>query len=97
LTQSSARNALTTLDQTLARITKQAGSIGAFQERLTTASSAVASQQINYEQAKSRIMDADIAQESSTLTRLQILQQAASAVLSQANLSPQIALSLLRG
>lgn len=49
----------------------------------------------NYMAANSRITDADIAEESSTLVRLQILREAASAVLAQANQQPSLAIKLL--
>jgi flagellin len=46
--------------------------------------------------AESRIMDTDVASEAAELTRLNILQQAGAAVLSQANQAPQLAIQLLR-
>ena len=49
----------------------------------------------NFQAARSRILDADIASESAELVRTQILQQAASAVLAQANQQPALALQLL--
>jgi flagellin len=51
----------------------------------------------NFNAAESRIMDVDVAEESSQLTRLSILQQAGTAILAQANQQPQLALQLLRG
>ncbi len=50
---------------------------------------------VNVSDARSRIKDADFAQESAELTRNQIIQQAASAILTQANQRPEVALSLL--
>ncbi|MEK7372467.1 MAG: flagellin, partial [candidate division NC10 bacterium] len=47
-------------------------------------------------EARSRILDADFAQETAALTKAQILQQAGIAILSQANAAPQAALTLLR-
>jgi len=51
----------------------------------------------NTEASRSRIMDADFAAETAALTRAQILQQAGTAMLAQANAAPQSVLSLLRG
>ena len=51
----------------------------------------------NLSAARSRILDADIAQETSNLTKQQILQQSGVAILSQANQTPQLALQLLQG
>ena len=51
----------------------------------------------NLTAARSRIMDADIAQETSKMTRANILQQAGVSILTQANQTPQIALQLLKG
>ncbi|MCZ8108688.1 MAG: flagellin, partial [Burkholderiales bacterium] len=51
----------------------------------------------NQTAARSRIMDADFAKETANLTRAQILQQAGTAMLAQANAAPQNVLSLLRG
>lgn len=59
----------------------------------------IQSYQVNYENtmaARSRIMDADFAEETSRLSRYQILQQAGTAMVSQANAIPQNVLSLLR-
>ena len=50
----------------------------------------------NYDAARSRITDVDVASESSEITRLRILQQTAVAVLGQANVQPRLALDLLR-
>ncbi len=51
----------------------------------------------NLSAARSRILDADIAQETSEMTKASILQQAGVSVLAQANQTPQLALSLLQG
>jgi flagellin len=52
---------------------------------------------INISAANSRIRDVDVADETSSLARTQVLLQAGSAMLAQANQAPQLALSLLRG
>ena len=75
----------------------QRGTIGAFQSRVEVASSVLQSTTENYRAAESRIRDADIASEVANLVRLQILQQAAMAILAQANQQPALALRLLRG
>lgn len=95
-TQAAARSALTALQSTLANLSSKRGSIGAMQSKLGIGLNNLTSQREGYLNAATRITDADIAQESAQLVRLQILQKTAAAVLSQANLVPQIALSLLR-
>lgn len=87
--------AFSIFDNKLDSLTKQRGSIGAFQSRLASAFNTLSATTENYAAAESRIKDADIAFETSRLTRLNILQQAASAVLAQANQQPALALSLL--
>lgn len=89
--------ALTTIDAALQSINSSRASLGAYQNRF---SSAVASLQTNSENlsaSRSRIRDADFAQETATLTRGQVLQQAGTAILAQANALPQGVLALLRG
>ena len=95
-TMAGARQALAPLARKISQIAEQRGSIGAYQGRL---SSAIATQSVtveNYAAAASQITDTDVAEESANLTRLNILQQAASAVLAQANQQPAIALKLLK-
>jgi flagellin len=65
--------------------------------RLQGAVSNLQSMQTNMSASLSRIRDVDIASETSALARNQVLSQAGASVLSQANQSPQLALSLLRG
>lgn len=91
-----ARDALTKTSQLLSRIGREQGSLGAALSRLQTVTANLRITGENYETARSRIVDADIANESANLTRNTILQQAASAVLAQANLQPQLALKLLQ-
>jgi flagellin len=90
-----ALQALSQFDTTLNRLSTQRGKIGAFQSRLNVGTNVLQASSENYAAAESRIRDADISAESSNLVRLNILQQAASAVLGQANLQPQLALRLL--
>ncbi len=96
---SNVTGAKTTLDEMKAlldTLAKKRGGIGSFQSRLQVALSNLSTRSINYDQSASQIVDADLSTESARYTRLQILQQAASAVLAQANQQPAIALSLLR-
>lgn len=95
-TQADALQALAPLERKLQSLSEQRGTIGAFQSRLQSALNTLSATSENYAAAESRIKDADIAFESSQLTRLNILQQAASAVLGQANQQPALALQLLQ-
>jgi flagellin len=91
-----ARDALPVLDLAIDRIARERGNIGAIQNRMafTIASTQNAIQ--NIQASESSIRDADVAEEVSEFTRAQILTQAATAVLVQANAIPQTALSLLQ-
>ena len=90
-------DALDQFSKALDRIASQRGQIGAYQSRVQVGINNLQASSENYAAAESRIKDADIAHESSQLLRLNILQQAASSVLGQANLQPQLALRLLGG
>jgi flagellin len=86
------------VDKAIKQVSQLRGRLGAFQK--FTISSTVNSLGVAYENssaAESAIRDADFAEETASLTRSQILSQAATTVLVQANASPQNALSLLRG
>jgi flagellin len=93
---SSASAALTTLDTAIADTSRSRSTLGSVQNRLQVTVSNLQSARENLTAANSRIRDVDVAEESSALTRNNILLQAGVAVLSQANLAPQAALSLLR-
>ena len=69
--------------------------MGAFQNRLQSTLASIQNSTENLSAAESRIRDVDVAFETADLTRNTILQQAATSVLAQANLQPQLALSLL--
>jgi len=89
--------AITAIDTALDTINTNRATLGAVQNRFE---SVISSLQVNVENAsaaKSRIMDADFASETASLTRGQILQQAGTAMLAQANSLPNNVLSLLRG
>lgn len=91
-----ARTALAYIDTAIARIAERRGTLGAIQNRLehTINNLRIASE--NLTAANSRIKDADFAYETAIFTRNQILVQAGTAVLAQANVLPQNALQLLR-
>jgi flagellin len=95
LTQADARQAIAPLTRKLEELSKQRGVIGAFQSRLASASLSASSQSDGFRAAESRIRDVDVAQEAARLVGSQIRQQAATAVLAQANLQPSLALQLL--
>jgi flagellin len=95
-TQAGASSALAVVDGALAFIDDLRATLGAVQNRF---SSVVASSQAtaeNVSAARSRIQDADFAAETASLSRAQILQQAGTAMLAQANQQSQNVLSLLR-
>lgn len=86
---------LKTLDDAIAAVDKQRSSLGAIQNRLESAIDNINTTVTNLSAARSRIEDADYAVEVSNMTRAQILQQAGTSVLAQANQVPQSVLSLL--
>ena len=89
--------AITTIDSALALISGQRASYGALQNRLEATVSNLSTTSENLSASRSRIQDADFAAETANLTRAQILQQAGTAMLAQANALPQNVLTLLRG
>jgi flagellin len=90
-----AQSALAVLDQALDQISNQRAFLGALENRLGHTVSNLSNIVENTEASKSRIQDADFAKESAALARAQILQQAGTAMLAQANAAPQNVLSLL--
>ena len=94
-TMADARQALPVFKRKLEQIAAQRGEIGAFEARISTAINTIQVASLNISSAASQIRDADVAVESATLVRTQILQQAGAAVLAQANQSPALALNLL--
>ncbi|AXA92874.1 flagellin [Massilia sp. YMA4] len=88
--------ALTYLDKQLANINVQRAHLGAMQNRLTHAFENVQTMSGNLAESRSRILDTDFAADAANLTRTQILQQAGSAMLAQANTLPNQILQLLR-
>lgn len=91
-----ATKALEAIDNALSSINSERGNLGAIQNRLGSTVSAMSITSENLSASRSRIQDADFAAETAELSRVQILQQAGTAMLSQANASTQNVLSLLR-
>ncbi|HEY0841676.1 MULTISPECIES: flagellin [Methylotenera] len=93
----SASTAITAIDAALTAANTSRATLGAIQNRFESVVSNLQISVENQSSAKSRIMDADFAAETANLTRGQILQQAGTAMLAQANSLPNNVLSLLRG
>ena len=89
-------NPLAKLDEALAKVDKLRSSLGAVQNRFDSAITNLGNTVGNLTSARSRIEDADYATEVSNMSRAQILQQAGTSVLAQANQTTQSVLSLLR-
>jgi flagellin len=89
-------NALSTLDTAIGNISNLAATLGAVQNRLQYTSDAISSTEENLSASNSRIQDVDMASEMTMLTQQQILQQAGTAMLAQANSQPQLVLKLLQ-
>lgn len=90
-----AQEAILRLDSAINTISSQRASLGAVQNRFESTISNLSITAENLAASRSRILDADFASETANLTRAQILQQAGTAILSQANALPQNVLSLL--
>lgn len=90
-----AQGAIESLDNALQRIGKPRAQLGAIQERMHSITRTLASQQETLGAAKSRILDADLAQEASEAFRNQVRVKAGTAVMAQANTLPSLALRLL--
>ena len=89
--------AMSALDTAITDLNTARADLGAIQNRFEGVLSQLSAAQENTEAARSRIMDTDYASETAKLARAQILQQAGTAMLAQANALPQNVLSLLRG
>jgi len=94
-TQVGASSAITDIEAAITAVNASRGELGAVQNRLQSSFVNTQVQRENLSAAESRIRDVDVASETADLTRNGILQQAAVAVLSQANAQPQLALRLL--
>ena len=95
-TAAGADNAMKAMDAALGSINTARADMGAIQNRFTSVVANLSTTSENLSAARSRIQDADFAKESAQLSRNQILQQAGTAMLAQANQSSQGVLSLLR-
>jgi len=94
-----AANALATmsnLDAAIDEVTSARSNLGSVQNRFESVVANLSTTSENLQAAKGRIMDADFAVETSNMSRAQVLQQAGSAMLAQANQAPQQVMSLLR-
>ena len=95
-TSALANAALGVLDTAITNVNSTRAGLGASMSRLEYASDNLQNVAQNTASARSRVMDADYAAETTELARTQIIQQAATAMLAQANQSQQAVLSLLR-
>lgn len=95
-TASGAQSALTTLDRAINTITDARASMGAYQNRLSASISNLETTSMNLSASRSRILDTDYAKETTLLAKSQIITQAATAMLAQANQSSQSVLALLK-
>jgi flagellin len=96
-TATNAQIAMAIFDSAITSLSTSRANIGAIQNRLNISISNIATAYENLTSANSRIRDVDVAEESSALTRNQILNQAGVSLLSQANQLPSAALSLIGG
>ncbi len=95
-TRENAVNALVVLDKALDRINLERAKLGAIMSRMTKAIDNLSNVAMNTVESRGRIVDADFALESANLTKAQILQQSATAMIAQASKSMQTVLELLR-
>ena len=96
LTASNATNALSAIDGALATVSSSRAALGAVQNRFTSVVTSLQTTSENLSASRSRIQDADFALETANLSRAQVLQQAGTAMVAQANQLPQGVLSLLK-
>lgn len=96
-TVSGANTALATIDAALTTINGERAKLGAIQNRFSSTIENLQTSAENQAAARSRIQDADFAAETAALSRAQVLQQAGTAMIAQANQLPQQVLQLLKG
>lgn len=94
--QAGAKAALTALDTAINSVSSQRGDLGSYMNRLQSTINNLQVAVENTSAAESRIRDVDVASETANMTRAQVLVQAGTSILAQANQTPQSALSLLR-
>ncbi|MDH3346512.1 MAG: flagellin [Desulfobulbaceae bacterium] len=95
--RSNANTAISVIDAAISDIDVIRGDLGAAQNRMEATIANLSNVAENLTAARSRILDADVAMETSNMTRSNILQQAGVSILAQANQTPQLALQLLQG
>ncbi len=95
-TATGAQTALSTLDRAINTVTDSRASMGAYQNRLSATISNLETTSVNLSASRSRILDTDYAKETTNLAKSQIITQAATAMLAQANQSAQSVLALLK-
>ena len=95
-TATGSQAALSVLDKAINTVTDSRASMGAYQNRLSASISNLETASLNLQASRSRIMDTDYAKESTNLAKSQIIAQAATAMLAQANQSQQSVLALLK-
>jgi len=95
-TQAGSASAIATIDRAMENINSQRANLGAFQNRLNYTVNNLSNIVTNTAQSRSRIMDTDYATETTNMAKSQIIQQAATAMLAQANQSAQSVLALLK-
>ena len=96
LSAASSQSSLTVLDSAINTITDQRAAMGAYQNRLSASITNLETTSVNLQASRSRILDTDYAKETTNLAKAQIVQQAATAMLAQANQSAQSVLALLK-
>jgi len=96
MSASSATSAIKSIDNAIEQVSQSRANLGAVQNRLIATVNNLTNVATNTEAAKSRIMDTDYSKETTSLAKSQIIQQAATAMLAQANQAPQMVLSLLK-
>jgi len=95
-TATGSQAALSVLDKAINTVTDSRASMGAYQTRLTASVANLETTSMNMQASRSRILDTDYAKETTNLAKSQIIQQAATAMLAQANQSAQSVLALLK-
>jgi flagellin-like hook-associated protein FlgL len=95
-TADSATKAITTIDNAIEKVSKYRSELGAMENRLNATVNNLSNVVTNTQASRSRIQDTDYASETTALAKAQIISQAATAMLAQANQQPQSVLSLLK-
>ena len=95
-TATKAANAISLIDDAISLVSTRRGELGALSNRLTSTIANLDNIAVNLSSARGRIQDADFAKETSNLAKSQIMQQAATAMLAQANASKGTVLTLIR-